>query len=427
MKQSFFYHLGKALGAITLGALLFVLDGCAYLSWDATKEFYSAYQEPPTVESALDRINTSARIIEIGDLIIHTLPISGGSDWPQKVNASVPTVEEAKLQQTLRQNPAYYSGTAKQTSALKLKAMYLQTILFNKSPDIYAPRKMGAAVPTEAEVKTLATKVLGSGYSPSFTKVFYRFLLYDPAFEPKPDLFAGRLDGKATEVYPSLLDAVVSLAENKPEILQVQESVLQAEEKKAKDLRDILDLSQRIRNLEAAEIGNPSTAEEAVQASERETHAKEIEDLKGQLTVQEEEFKVTVKAYKEELQKLGIEMAKIKTQVLAFSPEQRALATNVQMAVDAVKGTMGQSHTLLSIAGYQLKKAVPNVKNEIKLIARQGGQATNERIKRISVNLAALPTNLSVLTTELGVLNEDAKIYDELFTSRVNVQTIGGR
>ena len=458
MKQLCVHPQGKTFRAMTAGVLLIGLVGCKGLpgselvdgvidagkhvikhgakppitvsaqcmSVDVTKELWAASKETGTVESALDRVSTAARLIEVGDLIIRTLPMSGGADWPRKVSGSVPFAEEAKLRQLLQQDPVYASGTVGETSALKLKEMYLQTVLFNRYPELNASRRMGVAAPSEAEVKALAAKVLGPGYSPAFTKVFYRFLQYSPAFEPKADLFAGRLDGKATEVYPSLLDAVVSLAENKPEIMQLQESVVQAEEKTAKEHRDILDLTQRIKKLESAEFGNPSTAEEAVQASDKDTNAKEVEDLKGQLVVQEEEYKTTVKAYKEELEKLGLEMAKIKTQVVAFNPEQRALAANVQTAVDAVQGAMCQSEVLTAISGYHLKKVLPKWKDEVRVIARQGGPVANERIRRITVNLTTLPSNLSVLMTEIGVLDEETKISDNLFTSRVTVDTSGG-
>ncbi|MEC4889182.1 MAG: hypothetical protein RI101_03900 [Nitrospira sp.] len=457
MKRPVSDQLGKASRIIAAGVLCFGLAGCGTLSggngqsslsgssgsmfggfglpitvspkclsWDVVKETWGLLQEPPTIESALDRVNTAARIIEVGDLILHTLPISGGSEWPQKANGSVPMSEENALRQLIQQDPAYYAGAAGQTSALKLKAMYLQTLLFNKYPDLYALRKAGAAAPAESEVNALATKVLGPGYSPAFTKVFYRLLHYNPAFEPKADLFAGRAAGTAMEVYPSLFDAVMSLAENKPEILRAQESVLQAEEKKGKERRDILEIVQRIQKLEAEEFGNPSTPEEAVKASERDTNAKEVEELKAQLAVQEEEFKVTVTAYKEELAKLGIEMGQIKTQVGAFTPEQRALAANIQTAVDAVQGTMCQSEILLGIAGYHLKKAGPNWKKEVQKIANESGQTVNERIKRVTLNLAALPANLSVLMIELGVLDEEAKVQDDLFTNRMSVDSGGG-
>ncbi len=443
MKQLGAQRLRKASRVMTVGVLLVGLVGCTIpvpipnplslsvsrqcLSWDVTKELgFAYYNEVATVESAIDRINTAARLAEIGGLIIRTLPISGGSDWPKKVNGSVPFTEEAKLRQLLQLHPVYASGALGQTSALKLKEMYLQTVLFNRYPELNASRKMGVAKPSEADVKALATKVLGPGYSPAFTKVFYRFLQYSPAFEPKAELFAGRLEGKATEVHTSLLDAVVSLAENNQEIKQLGDSVLQAEERQAKERRDILDLTQRIQKLESAEFGNPTTAEEAVQASEKDTNAKQVDDLKGQLAVQEEEFTTTVKAYTGELEKMGIEMAKIKTQVGAFDPEQRALAENIETAVHAVKGAMCQSEVLAAIAGYHLKMALPKWKDEVNAIARKGGQVANERIRRITVNLTTLPSNLAVLMTEIGVLNSEAKDFDDLFTSRVSVDTSGG-
>ena len=461
MKRLGVDQLGKASRVMTVGVLLVGLVGCQglpgselangiikiskglpdvienwrnppihvsqqCLSVDVGKELWSVYHEAATVESAIDRLNTAARLVEIGGLITRTLPISGGSDWPQKVNGMVPLAEEAKLRQLLQLDPVYASGVVRQTSALKLKEMYLQTALFNRYPELSAPRKLGVATPSEGDVKALATKVLGPGYSPAFTKVFYRFLQYNPAFEPKAELFAGRLEGKATEVYPSLLDAVVSLGENKSEIKQLQDSVLQAEEKNAKERRDILDLTQRIKKLESAEFGNPSTADEAVQASEKETNTKQVDDLRGQLAVQEEEFKTTVKDYKEELEQLGIEMAKIKTQMGAFDPEQRALAANIETVVHAAHGAMCQSEVLAATAGYHLKKVLPKWKDEVKVIAGQGGPVANERIRRITVNLTTLPSNLAVLMTEIGVLDGETKIFDGLFKGQVSVDTSEG-
>jgi hypothetical protein len=446
MKQPVIYQLHKAPRVIVAGALCLGLASCETLptgggmsnlsvsptsilnpfqlpihlstkcvSLEATKEILFMLKEPPTLESALDRVNSSARVIELGSLILHALPISGGSEWPTKVKGNVPPAEETMLRQKLQLDPIYYGGAAVPTSALKLKAMYLQTVLFNQYPDLSAPRKMGVAAPTEADVKALATKVLGPNSSPAFTKVFYRFLQYNPAFEPKAELFAGRLADKATETYPSLLDAVLSLAENKQEILHARESVLQAEEKKEKERRDISELVQRIQALKAKENGES--------AGGQETKAKEVEGLKAQLAVQEEEFKSTVKAYQAELKKLEIEMAQIRTQVGAFDPEQRALAVNIQTVVDAVQGTLCQSEILLAIAGYHMKEAGPNWQKELEQIAaqsnRHGDRRANERVKRLMNNIVALPTNLSVLTPDLSVLDTEAKAYDNLFSNRI--------
>ncbi len=385
------------------------------VSLDATKEVLFMLKERPSIEASLDRVNTAARIIEVGSLILRTLPISGGSEWPVKVSGSVPPAEETMLRQKLQLDPIYYGGAAVPTTALKLKAMYLQTVLFSQYPDLSAPRKMGVAAPTEVDVKTLATKVLGANSSPAFTKVFYRILQYNPAFEPKAELFAGRIAGKAAEVYPSLFDAVMSLAENKSQILQVREAVIQAEEKKEKERRDIAELIQRIQSLKAKENGDF--------AGGQETNAKEIEDLKAQLAVQKEEFKSTVKAYQAELKKLDLEMSQIKTQMGAFEPEERALAVNIQTAVDAVQGTLCQSEILLAIAGYHMEQAGSNWDQEVKQIAAQsnryGDRRANERVKRLLDSIVALPTNVSVLTQELLVLGEEAKVYDNLFSSRI--------
>lgn len=446
MKRPVIHHLQRASQVITISGLCMGLVSCETLpggggipnlpipslstlnpvdlpihlsrqcvSLDATKEIVFGLKERPSIESSLDRVNTAARIIEVGGLILRTLPISGGSEWPAKVKGSVPLTEERILRQKLQLDPIHYDGAAVPTTALKLKALYLQNVLFEQYPDLSAPRKMGVADPTEAEVKALATKVLGPNSSPTFTKVFYRFLQYNPAFEPKAELFAGRIAGKATEVYPSLVDAVVSLAENKSEILQVREDVLQAEEKKEKERRDIAELIQRIQARKAKENGESTGGQEA--------NAKEIEDLKVQLAVQKEEFKATVNAYQAELKKLDLEMSQIKTQMAAFDPEQRALAVNIQTAVDTVQGTLCQSEILLGLVGYHMERVASNWDQEVKQIAaqsnRHGDRRANERVKRLLDSVVALPTNLFILMQELLVLGEEAKVYDNLFSSRI--------
>ena len=385
---------------------------------DLAREAYVFKSEEASIESALDRVSTVRSNGEVNHIMMMTLPISGGSDWPQGVS-EMPLTEEAKLRERMRQDPANSGRDAALTSVLKVKTLYRQTLLFTRYPDFFAWRKPGVAQPSEAEVQTYQLRVLGANSPPAFNKNFYRFLRDQPDYEPKAELFAGRLDGKATEVYPSLHDAVVSLAENTNEIRQLREVVLQAEEKKARENRDILDLEQQIMRLEATEFGNPSTADEAARASERDTNANQVNALKEQLAVQRREFESTVRDYLAEIERLGLEMARIKTQAMAFTPEQQALAKNIQVGVGAVKGTMCESQLLLAMAGYHLQKVGSNWQHEIQGILHQGGQAAIERMRRVALNGAMLPTMLSVLKTEADILEKEVKVYDGLFESRI--------
>lgn len=428
--------------ALAVAGLCLILTGCKlfdmtnlpalkYCGLDAAMEAWNVYtSEKPTVEASLDRVNTAARMLDLGGLMLHSLPISAGSEWPRQVKGSVPFTEKGNLEQMMRNDPVKYGSygaSATQSSALKVKALYLQSRLFSTYPDLYYEPTFRSKPPTEAEVNALGTKLLGPSYPPAFTKVLYHLLLFNPAFQPKRELFEGRFNGKPAEMYPNVMDAVLSLADDKKELEQLRESMLQVEEKKAKERRDIEETAQRIRQLQSQDAGKPSTAEEAAQRSEPGAHRNEIEELKQQLEIQEKEFEESVKAYKEELTKLSIELAKIKDQSTAFTPEQQALAANVQATVEAVQGSLCDESVLLFIAGQQFYKALPNVKQELRDLFLTQGQTANKRIERVSANLATLPTNLKMFTTELGVQGDDAKAYDGLFKSRLSAQSVNGR
>jgi len=393
---------------------------------DLGDEALAFRNEKPTVEAALDRLMTVRSNGEVNHIIMTILPLSEGADWPQKVRDVKTSVGSGKFQDRLQQQPAAYGENVGLTSTLKRKTLDRQNLLFAKYPDWYAVRNPGAVSPSEEAVRTFKARVLGPNSSPIFTRVFHRFLKYHPDYEPKSELFAGRLDGKATETYASLHDAVVALADNKSEIGHLREAVLQAEEKKAKEYRDILDLEGQIKRLESAEFGNPSTTDQAAEASKRDTNAKQVEELKQQLAVQKREFETTVAAYTQEIEKLGIELAKIKAQVTAFTPEQQALGNNIRAVIGAVKGTMCESQLLLAMAIYQFTEAGPQWQSEVESILRQGGPAGSERIKRITLNMATLPTLLSVYKTEAEVLEKEVKAYDGLFESRLAAESSGG-
>jgi hypothetical protein len=274
-------------------------------------------------------------------------------------------------------------------------------------------------------VRAYGTSILGASYNPVFDKVFHRLLVYSPAFKPKREVFTGRFNGKSTEFYPNIMDAVIALADNKKELKQLREGTLQAEEKKAKERRDVEETLQRIGQLKAADFGDPKSADQAVGSGEGAgAHAKEIEQLQATLEVQKQEYEKSLADYHAALDQWWVEVAKIKTQVTAFSPEQRALAANIQAAVETVRGMLTDSKALVTVAGVQFGRAVPRVKDELILLG-QSGPIAIPRIKRIYTNLVTLPTNITVIKDELGVTSDESKGYDGLFQERLKVETSG--
>jgi hypothetical protein len=124
---------------------------------------------------------------------------------------------------------------------------------------------------------------------------------------------------------------------------------------------------------------------------------------------------------------LSVALGQIKHQAGAFTPEQRALAVNIQAVVDTAQGLLGGTRTLLAIAGIHLPRAVPKVNQELRRIAIGGGDLAVARMKRIYVNSSALPMNVSVVQSESGVLDKDSQAYNGLFVNRVNAPTVSGK
>ncbi|MFZ3014810.1 MAG: hypothetical protein WA045_13995, partial [Nitrospira sp.] len=89
-------------------------------------------------------------------------------------------------------------------------------------------------------------------------------------------------------------------------------------------------------------------------------------------------------------------------------------------------GTMCESQLLLAMAAYHFKEAGPNWQSEVQSILGQSGPAGRERIKRITLNMATLPTLLSVYQTEAEVLEKEVQAYDGLFESRLAADSNGG-
>lgn len=393
---------------------------CWQEAWDASREV-------PTVEASLERVNTAARLIELGELMLQGLPLSAGSLWPQEMKGTL-TVNATNLsralQDTYRQQFAYAWTMGFKPSPWTARALDLQQRLFTSPPDLHYERRYRSEAPAVDDVHVIGEKVLGKGYDPMFDKNFFRLIHYHPGFMPKPELFAARFDGKAAEFHPNVMEAVLALAENREDLQQFRGAVLEGEEACERAYRDVEESAQRIRQLKGQSFGNPSTAEEAAQKGAESASGKDLQELETQFEAEKKEYDQAVSAYQVSLQQLSIALGQIKNQSGAFTLEQRALAINVQAVVDTAQGLLGGTRFLTGIVGLHLPKALPKVGQELRQIARMGGDPAVARMKRIVVNVSLLKPNLAMLASESNVLDKESQPYDDLFENRISAPTI---
>jgi hypothetical protein len=397
---------------------------CGMPCW---QEAWDASRETPTVEASLERVNTAARLIELGELMLQGLPLSAGSLWPQEMKGTLTlSVDNFNriLQETYRHQVLYASNLGFQPSPWTGRALDLQQRLFTSPPDLHHEPSYRSKEPTESDVRELGEKVLGKGYDRMFDKNFFRLLRYHPGFIPKREIFAARFDGKAAEFHPNVMEAVWALAENQDDLKQAREAVLQGEELCERAYRDVEESAQRIRQLKAQNFGNPTTPEEAAQKGEESGSPKGLQELEAQFETEKKEYADAVNAYQVSLQQLSVALGQIKHQSGAFTVEQRALAINVQAVVDTAQGLLGGTRFLSLIVGVHLPKALPRVGQELQLIALRGGDHAVQRMKRITVNLSLLKPNLELIASESSVLDKESLPYDDLFENRINAPTI---
>lgn len=390
-------------------------------------EAWTASQETPTVEASLERVNTAARLIELGELMLQGLPLSAGSLWPQEMQGTLSLNAEnfnRALQETYQQRVVYASTRGFQPSPWTGRALELQRRLFTSPPDLYYERSYRSKAPAEDDVHAIGEKVLGKGYDPMFDKNFFRLLHYHPGFIPKREIFSAQFDGKAAEFHPNVMEAVLALAENREDLQEFRAAVLQGEETCERAYRDVEESAQRIRQLKGQSFGNPSTAEEAVQKGNDGASGKDLQELETQFEAEKKEYDEAVSAYQVSLQQLSIALGQIKNQAGAFTVEQRALAINVQAVVDTAQGLLGGTRFLSVIVGVHLPKAIPRVGQELRQIASMGGDPAVARMKRIVVNLSLLKPNLALLASESNVLDKESQPYDDLFVNRISAPTI---
>ncbi|MBP8116161.1 MAG: hypothetical protein KAY09_00385 [Nitrospira sp.] len=395
--------------------------------WPCLHEIIVAGNETPTVEASLERVNTAARLVELGELMLQGLPLSAGSLWPQEMRGTLTLNAQSFnriLQENYSQRTLYAAGLGFQPSPWTGRALELQQRLFTTPPDLHHEPTYRPKAPSAEDVQVLAEKVLGKGYDRVFDKTFFRLILVHPDFIPKREIFTAQFEGKPADVYPNVMDAVLALADNREDLLQFREAVLQGEETCERAYRDVEESVQRIRDLKDRTFGNPATAEEAAKKGDENASSKDLQELEGQYETEKKEYEDAVNAYQVSLQQLGVAVGQIRHQSSAFTVEQRALAINVQAVVDSAQTLLSGTRQLTAIAAVHVPKAILNVRGELQRIASMGGNSAVERMKRIVVNGSLLKPNLSLLASESSVLEAESKPYDELFEKRINAPTV---
>jgi predicted RNase H-like nuclease (RuvC/YqgF family) len=258
---------------------------------------------------------------------------------------------------------------------------------------------------------------------------------YNPAFKPNPDLFDAQFNGSSAELYPSVAEAVIDLADNKKELIELRESLATVEEKKDRALRDVQETMQRIRELKAKEAAQTPDPEQAVAAGQA-MPSSEMRQLDEQLPLQRKVYEDCLAEYRSAAEKWWTAVAKIKDQVTAFTPEQKALAQNIQTAIESARTLIDEATTLATLAGLGLGRSISQVHQEIQYLASQRSalsrsgvspEIVDMRIKRLITNISTLPTNLTILKDELLLSREQTNGFHRLFEKRLRVASSNAR
>lgn len=397
MAVPFSWTLRSLLKFVACGTLLALASGCA-----STLEMVEAAQEPPSVEMALDRINSAARVIELEEIILRAMPISAASTWPAKVDKPIPDADYGRLAGASAPEALLKSFGKAHLSPVRIKAMAVQTILFETAPDMHYQRKYIDTDPGPEVIRAFGGKVLGENYSPAFNPLMYRFLKYSPDFIPKREHFTAKRGDRAAEYFAGVEEAVLSLAENAEQLRAIRSDMEEISDKKKRALRDINDNAREIGRLKD-EDGNKNAAEISSLEEEIKTHRKEYDDAAAQ-------FEGRLAAWR-------MELAKIKHQSAAFDGEQAALAANIQAAVSAIKGFHYDSITVITIALVRLPDSLMNIDKEVRHLMKS--PLAEERIKRITASAVALFDNATIIKNEIFQIYAEADAMDGLFDARI--------
>ena len=400
-------YLSKNFKPFVLFLLALIISSCS-----TALEMINAYQEPPSMEMALERVNTGARALELGDLMLHGIPISAASTWPEQVASQVPSSEFGKLMGTVMLEGIYAYGSGFYPSPIKIRVLYQQGILFEEFPNMYYERKYLESDPNPESVKAYGKAVLGDKYNDAFYKSFHYFLKYSPAFRPKKELFLGTFNGRSPEVYANVKDAVLSLADNQNALREI-----------LRELDNILDEKKvQIRNIDEAtdEIRSLKKKEKKASREEKATINEEIAKKKDEIKIYNVDLSSINKRYIEQLKIWEAELAQISKQVTVLDDEQIALAKNLQHVVDAIKEINLEAITLVAVAIVKIPTSLVNMPNELNQLIRS--PFADIRVQRIVSNSVTLFDNAMIIKSELGLLRTEAGAMDKLFEKRINAE-----
>ncbi len=378
-------------------ALLPLIGSCA-----TALETLQATQEPPSVEMVIDRVNTAARVLELEDIMLHAMPFSAGSRWQQDGAKPIPAGDMGKLAAIAAQDAIFSPGSFFRPSAIRIRTLYLQSILFDSAPSLHYQRKYMDAPPDNDAIRAFGIKTLGENYNPVFNPSLYRFLRYTPDFAPQRRHFEGKFEGASAEYFANLEDAVISLADNQEQLLKIRGDLQETDDRKKRAVRDIDDAARQIKKLkDEGESKN----------------AAEISDVENEMATHRKEYDAAAARYGELLTAWKLELAKVKKQTTAFSPEQRELAVNIQASVDLIKSLDVDATTLILIAMARLPDSLMNMPDELNRLLRS--PLAGERIARILLNVISLRSNMSIIRNDLGQHYAEADAMDGLFASRI--------
>lgn len=388
--------------------LLLILAIVPFLGSCATAlEAYQATQEPPSVEMVIDRVNTAARVLELEDIMLHAMPFSAGSRWSQDCNKPIPAGDTGKLAAIAAQDALFSPGSFFRPSAIRIRTLYLQTILFDSVPNLHYQRKYLDTPPDNDAIRAYGKKTLGQNYNPVFNPSLYRFLRYTPDFTPQRRHFEGKYEGKPAEYFANLEDAVISLSDNPEQLQKIRGDMLETDDLKRRAVRDIDDAARQIKKLKD-ENEKKNAAEIAELEKEKDTHKKEYDTAAAR--------------YDQLLTAWKLELAKVKKQTTAFTPEQRELAVNIQDGVDLVKSLHVDATALVIIAMARVPDSIMNMPDELHRLLNS--PLAGERIARILLNVIALKDNIVIIKNELGQHYAEADAMDGLFTDRIKTTAV---
>ncbi len=400
--------MGKGfLRNIKLFALLVVVAPFM-LACASVMEAAQAYDEKPSVEMVLDRVNTAARVLDLEGIMLRTMPISAASKWPKAADSSIPAGDQSKLLGIVATDAIFAPGSGFRPSAIRLKVQYMQTIFFEKFPSLYYERQYAEKTIPSATVIEAGKKALGAAYNDKIHhKTFYQFLKFSPDFSPKANLFDAKLGGAPVDFYPTIMDAVISLSKNPAELKDVRAKIDELAEQKQVPVRDIAEAAKKIKTLkDAGETKNQA----------------EINKLKGDIKISKAEYDKLAVSAEAELKKWTQLLAAMKNETGELTAEQKALAINIQSAVSAVKGLHTDATTLVTIALLKLPTSVMGLPDEVGRLATAPYGVI--RVARIYLNLSSLADNASIIKNELGQMYTEANAMDGLFEKRLKVTEV---